>query len=199
MRKVAVTGGVATGKSTACQILKEFGAYVISADDIVHQLLSPETDVGKKVIALLGRGIVVDETIQRDRISEVVFQNKPLLDALEKLLHPEVQKIIDSQYRKISKEEASYSLFVAEVPLLFEARLEEYYDYVLLIVATEAHCQNRFLNKGFSQTEYANRQSRFILSSKKISHSDYVIENEGSYDDFKISLFNVYQELIKEI
>ncbi len=50
LRKVAVTGGLSCGKSSVCRIFKEFGAYVVSADEIVHQLLSPETDLGQEVI-----------------------------------------------------------------------------------------------------------------------------------------------------
>ena len=58
LKKIAVTGGLAAGKTTVCQLFKELGAYVVSADEIVHQLLSPDTAVGQQVVSLLGSDIV---------------------------------------------------------------------------------------------------------------------------------------------
>lgn len=199
LKKVAVTGGVAAGKSTACQIFKELGAFVLSADDIVHQILTPETEAGKKVIALLGHDIVVNGNIQRDKIAQIVFQNKSLLEALERILHPEVHKIIDLSYNENIQKKKHFPLFIVEVPLLFEVHLEGYYDIVLLIRSETGYRINRFMEKGFSLSEFESRQGRFLSDADKAERSHYVIENNGTYKDFRNSLTKLYQELIKEI
>ena len=109
-KKIAITGNLASGKSTVCQFFKEQGAYVVSSDEIVHQLLSPETNIGKKVIALLGKDIVVEDRLNREAIAKIVFRDRQLLLRLEELLHPEVQKEIEYyRRRKVAGRTADYS------------------------------------------------------------------------------------------
>ena len=80
---MAVTGGLSCGKSSVCRIFKELGAYVVSADEIVHQLLSPDTNLGQKIISLLGTEIVVNQKLDRSRIAEMYFKNPELLNRLK--------------------------------------------------------------------------------------------------------------------
>ena len=99
LKKIAVTGNVASGKSTVCLFLKECGAYVVNADSIVHKLLSPETTLGKSIINLLGYDVIIDGQFDRRAIAEKVFKDYSLLKDLEKILHPEVQKEINKEYQ----------------------------------------------------------------------------------------------------
>src|SRR5690348_8893921 len=126
LKKVAVTGGLSSGKSTVCQIFRGLGSHVISADAIVHQLLSPNTSLGQEVIKLLGVEIVINKTIDRKSIANKVFNNPQLLHQLEKLLHPAVFNEMKKEYEKAKN--FSAPLFVAEVPLLFEAGQENWFD-----------------------------------------------------------------------
>ena len=75
LRKIAITRSLAAGKSTVGRILQEFGAYVVDADEIVHSLLSPNTQIGQKVIELLGSDIVAGNQLDRKKISEIVFSD----------------------------------------------------------------------------------------------------------------------------
>jgi len=86
--KIAITGGVASGKSSVCRFFQELGAYVVNADAIVHKLLDPSSDLGKQIIQLFG-------TLSRKRLSEIVFEDPEKLEKLEKLLHPAVLKKIE--------------------------------------------------------------------------------------------------------
>ena len=102
--KVAVTGGIASGKSSACRFFKELGAHVVSADNIVHRLLSPETKVGLQVIHLLGPEIVTKGQISRRAIAKKVFNNPLLLEALEKIIHPAVNEELDKEVQRVRSE-----------------------------------------------------------------------------------------------
>ena len=82
IKKVAVTGGLAAGKTTVCQLFKELGACVVSADEIVHQLLSPGTAVGQQVVSLLGSDIISDQGLDRKKIAAKVFSQPDLLLSL---------------------------------------------------------------------------------------------------------------------
>ena len=86
LRKIAVTGGIASGKSTVCHLFEKLGAYTVSADAIVHQLLDPTQSLGKKVIVLLGPDVVIEGQLSRERIAQKVFCNPCLLKKLEKLI-----------------------------------------------------------------------------------------------------------------
>lgn len=197
LRKGAVTGGLSSGKSSVCRILKELGAYVVSADKIVHQLLSADTNLGREVINLLGARILSDKQIDRSRIAEIVFQEPQLLLELEKILHPAVYKEIDNDYRRQQTKENAPSLFVAEVPLLFESGAEKDYDFTVAIVANPELCYHRFEKKtGFGKSEFDKRAARQLPQLEKAIRADYVIMNGGSLSNLQENVKELYQELI---
>lgn len=188
MRKVAVTGSIASGKTTVCHFFQELGAFVISADTIVHQLLTPSNPIGQRVIALFGDEIVVEGKIEREEIAKRVFRDPSLLTKLEKLLHPEVQKVIETTFKQVSQH--SFPLFVAEVPLLYEAGLESFYDAVIVVSANRDQARERFKGNDFEK-----RENRLIPLSEKILKADYLIENEGSLDLLRKSVIKTFNRL----
>ena len=93
IRKIAVTGTLSVGKSTVCEFLKTQGAYVLKADDIVHDLLSRDVSVIQKVREVFGEGVFSQGKIDRKALAKLVFTDSELLSSLEKILHPKVVKI----------------------------------------------------------------------------------------------------------
>lgn len=180
LKKVAITGGLAAGKSTVCRFFKELGAYVISSDEIVRRLLSPDTQLGRQVIQLLGTEIVQGDSLNRDRIAEKVFSEPKLLQALEELLHPAVFDVIEQTFEKIAKE-GSYPLFIAEVPLLYESERQGHFDLVIAVSAPETTAKQRF-GKGEA---FDQRMMRQLSPAHKAAKADYVIENSGDLDTLK--------------
>jgi len=115
LKKIAITGGLAAGKTTVCQLFRDCGAYVMGADEIVHRLLSPHTRIGQEVIDLLGADILNDSQIDRKKVSEKVFPYPDKIRALERIIHPAVFDEIENEYQQIKKE-GKYQLFIAETP-----------------------------------------------------------------------------------
>lgn len=189
LKKIAITGGLAAGKTTICRIFKELGAYVISADEIVHQLLSPKTEIGQQVIRLLGTDVVSGEEFDRKKIAAKVFPRPDLLHSLEEILHPAVFDEIEKKHKQIAREK-KYSLFVAEIPLLFEAKREKDFDAVIAVVADPEIARQRY-----TQQEYEQRMIRQIEPKLKASKADYTIENNGSLDQLKNQIKNLYSQL----
>lgn len=189
LKKVAVTGGLACGKSSVCRIFKDLGAYVVSADEIVHQLLNPETHLGQEIIQLLG-------VIDRAAIAKKVFDDPTLLQGLEKLLHPAVYKAIESQYEQL-KSEGKTGLFVAEVPLLFES--DPAPDMATIaVLAPETLCIERFKKAtGYGEEEFRKRSSRQLDPKEKGRLAQYRIHNEGSLDDLRRQVKNLYNQLTR--
>ena len=191
MRKIAITGSLAAGKSTVGLILQEFGAYVVDADEIVHSLLSPNTPIGQKVIELLGSDIVAGNQLDRKKISEIVFSDPNKLRSLEKILHPAVKQEIDRRFDRV-KDNPSYKFFVAEVPLLYEANMQQDFDAVIAVVIDEATAKKRFP----AGHQFAERQARQIPSIDKASRADFVITNNGDLNVLKSSVAMIVDRLI---
>ena len=188
MRKVAITGSLASGKSTVAHILQDYGAYVVDADEIVHRLLSPKTPTGKKVIELLGPEIVVENQIDRKKISEIVFSDFKKLTNLEKILHPAVKLEIDRLFNLIQNN-LSYKMFVAEIPLLFEAGMEKDFDTIIAVITDEKTAQKRFTG-----THFKDRWAR--QQKDKTSQADFVITNDGDLNMLKSSITSIIDQLL---
>ncbi len=192
LRKLAVTGGLSSGKTTVCKILESLGAYYVSADQIVHKLLSPKTTIGKKIIDLLGPDILNGDQFDRAKIAKKVFSQKNKLDALEQILHPAVIDEIKAFYNQIKKTD-KHSLFVAEVPLLFESESHLFFDAVLAVVADPEICKKRFHS---AEEEFENRMARQWDMKKKAAKADFTISNNGSLEELKKNVTQLYQERI---
>lgn len=188
MRKIAITGTLASGKSTVARILQEYGAYVVDADEIVHGLLSLNTPTGKKAVELLGSEIVVGNQIDRRKISGIVFSDFEKLKSLEKILNPAVKQEINRRFNQV-KNNSSYKMFIAEVPLLYEAGMEKDFDTVIAVVADESIARHRSITAQFDQ--------RWARQHKdKASKADIVITNNGDLNMLNSSIAAIVDQLI---
>lgn len=198
-RKTAITGGLSCGKSSVCRIFKELGAYIISADEIVHQLLSSDTNLGQEVIKLLGNKILINNQISRSRIARIVFQNDKLLRALEELVHPVVYEEIEKDYQKQKESNNPPPLFIAEVPLLFESGGEKQFDKTIAVVADPALCLQRFIQAtGYQEEEFERRMDRQLSLLEKAVRADYVILNNRDIASLQAVVKELYSELIED-
>lgn len=198
LRKIAVTGTLSSGKSSVCKILQSLGAYVLSADDIVHDYLSPHTDIGQQVIALLGLDIMVGDQMSRSKIAEKVFTNQTLRQSLENLLHPEVQRMIQKEYARIASH-SRYPCFVVEIPLLLEKGWHKDFDLVLCVDADEGVCYQRYHAKtGRSREDYDHRRALQLSREEKKRRADLVIENNGSIKELEEAVQQMFPRLCGE-
>lgn len=195
LKKVAITGGLSCGKSSVCRYFKELGAHVVSADEIVHQLLSPSTPLGQQIIKLLGEDIVVDGSIDRGIIAKKVFEDQALLRSLEGLIHPVVLNEIEKQYQQVNSQ-GKAPLFIAEIPLLFEVASEKKFDATIAIWADPQVCKERFIaTTGCEKNEYNKRMANQMPAEEKARRADYVIENSGSIEEMYQAVVNLFIKL----
>ena len=219
LKKLAITGSLATGKSSLCSIFQELGAYCVSADQIVHQLLLPSLDtqhtekkitesrvIRERVVLLLGNQIIVDGNIDRKKVAEIVFQSPEKLKELEQIIHPHVKEEIVRMYEQVleGKEGKKYSLFVVEIPLFFELLksswqdFQYWFDYTVCITASEDIAVARFIKKtGYTKADYTKRAGFQMSQDEKAKRADFVLTNEGTLEDLKKSANRLYQKLIK--
>jgi len=184
--RVAVTGQVASGKSTLCRFLQDLGATVVSADQIVHHLLLNDNIIQKQIEQLFGCDVFTEGKPSREKIAAVVFENREKLQALEAILHPAVREKIDRQFSKVNGEK----LFVAEIPLLFEAGMEKEYDETVCVLKPNSDSDNNI-------TKLRERVERQLSPKEKANRSSIVLLNRGSLDDLKKEAHLLFKILLE--
>lgn len=184
LKKIAVTGGVASGKTTVCRLFQKLGASVVFADKIVHELLLPTTELGKQVMREFG-------TLDRKALAKQVFQDPKKLQRLEALIHPAVLKQIEEEYKK-----AKGSCFVVEIPLLYEIGAEAFYDVVVAVVAEEKIAKKRFVAQGFEENEFALRMQRQRPLQEKSAKADYTLRNESTLEELESQVIALQKKIL---
>lgn len=127
-------------------------------------------------------------------MAQKVFCSPPLLQQIEQLIHPEVQRVIETRYKTASETHAP--LFVAEVPLLYEAHLEGFYDKVIVVTCDAEQSKKRFR---FGDEEYLRRNQRLMPIKEKIGKADLVIENNGQLEELIQTIQLIYNDLKENI
>jgi dephospho-CoA kinase len=163
---VAITGGIAAGKSEALAAFARHGAATLSADALVHDLLAEDADVRAAIRERWGEDAVGD----RARIGEIVFHDRTELEWLEQLLHPKTRAAADAWMRSVDGPVA-----VVEVPLLYETGGEKRFDAVVVVTAPPAVREAR-------RPGLAERESRLIGDDEKVQLADYAYVNDGSLE-----------------
>jgi dephospho-CoA kinase len=177
LRKIAITGGLSSGKSEVCQIFKKFGAHIISADEIGHDILESDLESIEKLQKLFGPDVQTNGRLDRKKLANKVFCDEKKLRELEYILHPRIAEKI-----KKACAERRESLVVVEIPLLFEARWQDNYGATIAVVSPENLCRERSMKKGF---DYDTRMQHQLPQSEKAKLADFVIDNGGTIKNLK--------------
>ncbi len=195
LRKIAITGGTASGKSTVCRLLKDCGSYVVDSDAIVHDLLSSHQNIREQVINLLGTSVVKHGKLDRKAIADAVFPHPQTLKALESILHPAVFDEIRRQYETI-KDDPRYELFIVEMPLLYETGSASFFDTIVVVLAEEKLCRQRFITqKKGSERSFDKRMQRQMLPCEKAKKADFVFMNNDNLDCLEKQVQQFLQKL----
>lgn len=194
MLSVGLTGGIATGKSTVLQMLAGLGARVLSADAIVHELLDNDADVRRRVVAAFGPECASrDGSLDRAWLARVVFADARKRRELEEIIHPAVISRIRSWLEAEGARQAG--VCVVEVPLLFEAGLQDMFD-VAVVVSSEHEVQAHRLNKrGLSPGESAARIGAQMPLGAKEQLAGYVLRNDGSIEELRARVREFWENL----
>ncbi len=199
MLKVAITGGVGTGKSTVARMFKDLGAEVLDADAIARDVVA----VGQPAWAELRRRygddyFNSDGTLNRSKLALRVFADPEARRRLDALIHPLV--IRELQDRAAELESRGVDLVIVEVPLLFEAGREGAFDRVVVVTAPEAD-QIRRLRKRDGRGE---AEIRGILAAQwplvdKAARADYVVHNDGDLGGTRQQVQNIWENLKNQL
>ena len=197
MLRVGLTGGLASGKSTVASYLKELGAIVFDADEIVRDLYRPGGKGAEAAKELFGEAVLdARGHIDRMRIAEIVFADPQRRHDLEAKIHPLVRQEIKRRFAEA--EAAGAQVAVAEASQLFEAGTETEYDRVLLVVAPEAERVRRWESAGGDAEDARRRIAAQISPDAAARRATDVIVNDGTLADLRRKTEELYASWLKE-
>lgn len=185
---VGLTGGMASGKSTALAALGELGAATLSADAVVHELLATD-EVRDAVAARLGKDVVVEGALDRAAMGARVFASDADRQWLEELLWPRVRERVAAWREERESADPPPPAIVVEVPLLFESGQETIYDHTIAVVAEEAIRAERAGSRGHEGVE--GRTGRQLSQEEKSQRADFTVRNDGTGEELRAELSRV--------
>jgi dephospho-CoA kinase len=177
--RLALTGGIGSGKSTALMMFHARGAAVLSSDMVVHRLLDDDA-VRESVAESLGIPRFPAGEEGRRQLAEIVFNDEERLDQLEAILFPLVAAELEAWFA--SPGVASTELAVIEVPMLFEADMQDRFDSVALITAPEDIRKVRHEGR-VGLSDFEQRSSRQLPEVEKRARSDFTYDNTASPEE----------------
>jgi dephospho-CoA kinase len=188
-RFVGLTGGIGAGKSEALAAFQRLGAATLSTDQVTHDLLDDE-EVRAELIARWGDRVAPDGTVDRDEVGRIVFESPDELRWLESVLHPRVGVHVLEWRQSL---EPDYEVAVVEVPLLFEAAMEDAFDATVAVVADDGIRERRLEERG--QAGLEGREERQLDQVEKEQRADHVIRNESGLEELELDVRRLLNEL----
>ncbi|MGZ3557582.1 MAG: dephospho-CoA kinase [Thermodesulfobacteriota bacterium] len=195
---IGLTGGVASGKTAVCGVLKEEGAYIIDADQIARELVQPHQPAWNELVRTFGEEILQeDRSIDRKKLADRVFADPNQRKLLDQILHPLITEEMDRRTKEIGQKNPQ-AIVVIDAPLLIEVGYHRQVDKVMVVTSTQAQQFERLKARDGINFEEALR----ILSSQmpieeKVKLADFVIRNEGSLAEVRKRTKEVFRELKK--
>jgi len=196
---IGITGGIASGKSTVTKIFVDLGAHLIDWDVLGHEVMEPQKEAWKGIVEYFGREVLnEDQSINREVLGRLVFNEPEKLEKLNQIVHPEIFKEDERLVKKITGEYPN-DVIVKEIPLLSPEHKKKFIDKVIVVYASEENQVKRLAERGFSEEEAKKRIHAQVSIEEKIKIADFVIYNDGSIEDTTKQAREVYNRIVSEI
>ncbi|KAJ2078957.1 Dephospho-CoA kinase [Coemansia sp. RSA 988] len=195
MLVIGLTGGIATGKSTASKAFRSQGVPVIDADAIAHDLMEPGQVSYRLVVEHFGTQVLGEDkqTIDRARLGRLIFNDAKQRQALNRCTHPYIRRRI--LWRVFQCYVRGYAVCVVDVPLLFEAGLDRLCGRTLVVACTDEQQITRLMERnGFSQPEANARVTAQMPMSEKLRRATRVLDNSTSVDELNAQVLAVLRD-----
>ena len=179
MLRVALTGGIGSGKSLVGEILEELGALVIDSDQLAREVIERGSPGYEEVVNAFGDSILSEGQIDRSKLAAVVFDKTDLRKKLESIIHPLVREAAE----KLAKKLPSGAILINQIPLLVEGDGAKRFDYVVTVSADEEIRRERLRLRGLKDYEITQRMAAQVSDSQREKIANYIIRNDGSIDE----------------
>ncbi|WP_322535960.1 dephospho-CoA kinase [Bacillus altitudinis] len=191
---IGLTGGIASGKSTVSQMIKEKGIRVVDADIIAKEAVSKESAALHQIVQTFGEEVLLPNgELNRQQLGTIIFSDEEKRKQLNAIVHPEVRKeMLEQRDEGVSNNE---TFVVLDIPLLFESKLEGLVDRIIVVYTTPELQLSRLMNRNdLSEEEALNRIQSQQSLEEKCQKADRVIENTKDLAFMRKQLENILNE-----
>jgi dephospho-CoA kinase len=193
---VGLTGNIGSGKSTVAQLLSERGATIIDADVLARRAVEQGTEAFRAIVERWGTSILAaDGLLDRGALRRIVFSDQAELEQLNTIVHPEVERmrgaLVDQARQRGDR------LVVCDIPLLFERRMTEGFDRIVLVDAPRPVRLERLVReRGLRETEAMDMIVAQMPAELKRARADFVIDNDGTLTQLDARVAEVWSALL---
>lgn len=191
-----LTGGMGSGKTTIGQMFRDLGAHVIDADKISRALVEPGKPAWQEIVDLLGKSVLRDDqTLDRGKIADIVFNDTKKKEGLEAILHPRVMEEEQRLFEGIRNGDPS-ALVIIDAALLIESGNHRKVQKVIVIACgEETRIQRIMAKKNFTREDAERRLRQQMPLKDKIKYADYVLHNDSGFPELKEKVEALFHQL----
>jgi dephospho-CoA kinase len=195
MRRIALTGGIATGKSHVRAQFEALGVPTIDADTLAHEAVAPGTPGLAAVVARFGRDVLAaDGTLDRRKLASIVFMDAAARCDLEAIVHPAVRRATEEWFDQLDP--ARYPFAIADIPLLYEVGRDQDFDAVIVAAVDPDTQVRRVVHRdGATEDEARQRLAAQLPIGDKIAKADYVIRTDGTFEETSAQVRALFEQL----
>lgn len=192
--RVALTGGIATGKSYVRARLENLGVPTIDADRLARDVVAPGTPGLDAIVRAFGPTVLdASGALDRKKLGAVVFADAARRRRLEEIVHPEVRRATDAWFAQL---EESVGFAVADIPLLYETGRDRDFERVIVAACDpETQVQRVMARDGFTEAEARQRIAAQLPIEEKVRRADYVISTDGPFQETDRQVRDVFAAL----
>jgi dephospho-CoA kinase len=193
MLRVALTGGIGSGKSETGEILGNLGAIVIDSDELAKTAVERGNPAFNEIIEKFGDFVLSNGDLDRKKLADLVFSDEAKRKSLEAIIHPRVRKAFEEIVENLPGD----SIVVNQIPILVETKGEQSFDYVITVVAPMELRRERLRERGMKDFEIERRILSQVSDKEREQISDYIIDNSGDRESLLRQVEEIYKELKK--
>ena len=198
MLLVGLTGNIASGKSTVAQLLSERGATIIDADVLARRAVERGSTAFDAIVRRWGTSVLApDGHLDRAALRRTVFGNATELEALNEIVHPEVERLRET---RIAEARARGDrVVVCDIPLLFEKKMVDRFDRIVLVDAPRPlRLERLVVDRGLRETEAMDMIAAQMPAELKRARADFVIDNHGTLTELEQRVTDLWSTLVRE-
>ena len=191
MLRVALTGGIGSGKSEAGAIFANLGAIVVDSDVLAREVIERGSTGFDEVVSAFGDQILKNGEIDRAKLASIVFEDKSKRKTLENIMHPKIRE----KFEDIARNANSSDILINLIPLLVETNGAKNFDRVIALSAPVDIRKQRLLNRGMKEHEISKRLDSQVSDTEREKIADFILINSGTLSEFQREVEKLYEKL----
>lgn len=197
IKLIGITGGMGSGQSTVADFFRKWGAKIISADKIGHQVVNKNAEVRNEIKRLFGKKVYHrNGRLNRKLLGSIVFADESKVEKLNQIVHPRmVEQIVDEI--ESARDTKKFRFVAIDAALIFEIQLENIFDEIVVVSSKIANRIKRVQERDeLEESEIQNRIRKQIPLEEKVKWADHVIHNNGTLEQLEARSRKVYEKIL---